>query len=343
MPKPAREAMICGMGPPLHEVGARSAGASSARAAIPVVVLGGSDREPGEIPDAAGKRALATYKGMALRVAGRPLVELVIARLRACGGFAAISIAGPARVYAGVDPDVGVIDTDADVGTNLRAAIDGLRASGARGPLAFLTCDVLPDVAELRSVLCDYHESPSALWYPLVRAPEDPRELGAFGWKPDYVIRPEPGAAPVKVLPGHLLVADPAALRLELLYRLIGAAYDSRNRPVHERRRAMLRKALTGLLHQDVLHVASLRLPSLTWTVLVHGLAIARELRTGELTLASLERHVGRIALAARHRRREPDRAVRLPIVDAITLAKDVDTYEEARALGARVESEAQD
>jgi hypothetical protein len=69
----------------------------------------------------------------------------------------------------------------------------------------------------------------------------------------------------------------------------------------------------------------------------VHGFSLARELRAGELTRASLEAHVGRIVLTARHRRERPELGVRLPILDALTLAEDVDTEEEARALGARL------
>jgi hypothetical protein len=123
-----------------------------------------------------------------------------------------------------------------------------------------------------------------------------------------------------------------------LLYRLLHAAYETRNRSVETRRRAMVRSALAGLLAQDLLHLATLRAPNLTWTVLRNGFGLAREVRSGELTQAGLERRIGRILLRARHRRRHPELGVRLPVLDALSLAEDVDTAEEVRALGAELD-----
>ena len=70
--------------------------------------------------------------------------------------FGPIRIAGPARVYAPLGAADEIIDTDADLGTNLRAAVDHFLARHGDGPLAFLACDVLPTVAELRAVMDRY-------------------------------------------------------------------------------------------------------------------------------------------------------------------------------------------
>jgi len=304
--------------------------------AIPLAILGGSDLRPGLAPSGSG-RLLTGYKAVDLQLEGRPLLLHLVERFRACGAFDPISVAGPARVYAGLDPGLRLIDTDADVGTNVRAVVDDFLAHHERGALAVVTCDVLPSVAELEGLMGEYRAGrPCDLWFPLVRAPRDPRELGAFGWKPEYGLVPEPGRPAVRILPGHLVIADPRALRLDLFYRLTHAAYRTRNRPVRARQGSMLRSVLLGLLLQDLRHLFALRPPVLTWTVLRNGLALARELRAGGQTRAEFERRVGRIVLSARHRRAHPERGVRMPIVEAIGMAADIDTDEEARAIGAR-------
>ena len=55
---------------------------------------------------------------------------------------------------------------------------------------------------------------------------------------------------------------------------------------------------------------------------------------TGTLLRTELEAAVSKIALRARHRRRFPGRGVRLPILDGLTLAADIDTVEEAQEVG---------
>ena len=77
-----------------------------------MTILGGSDRKPGTLPaSGGGLHPLATYKGVAIRVDGRPLVELLIERLRAVPGFGPLAIAGPARVYAPLGLGVPIVDT----------------------------------------------------------------------------------------------------------------------------------------------------------------------------------------------------------------------------------------
>ena len=147
-----------------------------------------------------------------------------------------------------------------------------------------------------------------------MRVPDDPEELQAFAWKPEYRLLPEPGAAPVWILPGHLVIADPRALRMGFLYRVLQIAYRTRNRPIEKRRGPMARAVLGSLLWHDVLHVLSLRPPTLTWTVLTRGLRLARMLRAGTLTAAELERLATAVGVAARHRRRFPERGVRIAV-----------------------------
>jgi|SRR5689334_1995559 len=285
---------------------------------VPVTILGGSDRKPGVLPESGGAlHPLATYKGVAIRLGGRPLIGWLVERLLAAQGFGPVTIAGPARVYAPLGLPARVLDTDASVARNLRAALE---AQGS-GPLAVLSCDVLPSVRELAELRARYEEArPCALWFPLVRVPKDHSELGAFAWKPEYTVVLDSGES-VPILPGHLGILDPAQLRLPLLYRLLDDAYRTRNRSVSHRRGVMLRTVLF-----------SPRSPLRTWRILASGLRLARELRGGRLRLGDLERWIGRIFLA------QGASGIHYPLVDMISLAEDIDTEEEARAIHGEIE-----
>jgi hypothetical protein len=177
-------------------------------------------------------------------------------------------------------------------------------------------------------------DCPCDLWFPMVRRPEDRARLGASAWKPTYRIVPEEGRPAVAVLPGHLVVADPQALRLEFLYRLFQLGYRTRNRSIEHRRSTMVRGLLAELLLQDLLNLGRLKPPTLTWTVLGAALPAARALARGTITRARLEDALRRLFVRRRHRRRYPDRRVVLPFVDELTLALDIDTEEEARDHG---------
>jgi hypothetical protein len=77
-----------------------------------------------------------------------------------------------------------------------------------------------------------------------------------------------------------------------------------------------------------------MRVPRLTWTVISNGLTVAREMKSGTITIQRLENSIRRIFIRYRHQKEFPDRRVHLPIMDALSLAKDIDTEEEARELG---------
>jgi hypothetical protein len=300
---------------------------------IPVTILAGSDGKPGALPESgAGLHPLATYKGFAVRIDGRPLIELLVERLAGIPGFGPLAVAGPARVFAPLALGARLVDTDGSVAANLRAAIEAHQESGA-GPLAILACDVLPTSAELADLRARYDDAPPcALWFPFVRVPADERALGAFAWKPVYRVVPAGGEA-VRILPGHLGIFEPASLRLPLLYRLLDGTYRTRNRSVAYRRAVLLRTVLLSLLAQDARLLSVLRLPSRSVTVVSSGLRLAREVRRGAIGLEELERLIGRIFLRAHV---PPEGGIRLPLVDHLSLAEDIDTEEEARELARR-------
>ena len=102
--------------------------------------------------------------------------------------------------------------------------------------------DVLPEVATLRSMAADCdRDAPSAIWFPLVRVPQDHRDLGASGWKPVYKVVPRAGAPAVEVLGSHLVIVEPALLRFNFLCRVFDLAYRTRNRSINQRRRVLVR------------------------------------------------------------------------------------------------------
>jgi hypothetical protein len=309
------------------------------RQPIPIVVLAGTDRKPAELPaQGRDKHPLIGYKAVDVRIDGKTLIEAVVERLRDSGWFSPIHIAGPRRVYAEFAGPASIIDTDGSFGDNVHAAVEQIGARRSGTPVAFTVCDILPDSETLNRLMTDYHDNaPCDFWFPMVRAPERRERLGASAWKPVYRIVPEMGQAAVEILPGHLVVADPRALRLRFLYRLIDLGYRTRNRSIDRRRGVMVRGVLTDMLYQDLLHMLRLRLPTLTWSVLRSAIPAARLLREGTITRRGLEETLRKIFVKARHRRAHPERRVVLPIIEALSLARDIDTEEEARELGGRV------
>ena len=310
---------------------------------LPLVILGGSDRSAVRLPPAgADRHPLAGYKGAELRFAGRPLVSLVLERARSAAAFGQVFVAGPQRVYGSRIDGATLVDTDSSFAGNIRHAVEAVRDAHPGSLIAFLTCDVLPDAAVLgRMMRLHAATSPSDFWFPMVVVPENPAALGASQWKPTYPLTPSGAARPVRVLPGHLVVIDPEALRLRFMYRLLEVAYRSRNRSIAARRRAMLRGLVGGLLLDDLRRIAGLRVPDVMVTVVGGGLAAAARLRRGTLTVPALEHALRLIFVGREHRRAYPERRVVIPLVEELSLAADIDTVEEALSLGGEVGSPA--
>ncbi len=307
---------------------------------LPLIVLGGRDRRSSTLPEAGqDKHQLRGYKGIDLKIGGRPLITLVCERLQASGAFAPLYVAGPRALYEGVVEAVSTIDTDGDFGQNIGAALAAVMTLHPGSPVAFTTCDVLPDQTDLAGLLADYRRhAPLDFWMPLIRVPEDPSRLGESQWKPRYRLVPEGETAAVEILPGHLIVVDPLALRRDLLYRLFELSYRTRNKSVEVRRLVIARKLLGSLIFEDLRRLARLRPPTFTWDVTVNGLAIAAGLRSGRMGANRLAHHVAGVYVRRLHRREHPGRQGRMPILDGLSLAKDIDTEEEAREMAKKLQ-----
>lgn len=305
------------------------------RRRIPLVILGGRDRRGSELPDGVEDRhPLHGYKGALLRFDGKPLVQVLIERMRAVEVFHPIYIAGPRHVYEEfLDDDVCLIETDGSFGANLRATLEGTRVDGDYPwQLAYVTCDILPDPDELERAVADLeHHVPVDFWMPQIRVPEGERSLGQSDWKPRYSLSHAGSGEPVPVLPGHLLVAAPGILRLEFTLRFLDALYETRNRPLAYRRAALTRTLLGSLLMEDLRHLVRLKLPRNLFDVVFWSLYAVAKLATGNASTREMERYLRRAFVFWDHRRKHPERRGRVPILDALSLAKDIDTLEEAR------------
>ena len=299
--------------------------------AIPIIILAGSDGRPSELPSGANVgKSLSGLKGADIMIDGVPLVCNVVRRIRAARSFGPIYVAGPARVYRSICPDVELIDTNADFGTNIDHALRTVQARHPDNAVAFITCDILPEAETLDAMAEDFRNaSPCDLWFPVVRVPEDPQQLGVSAWKPRYRLILAPGLQPVEILGGHLVIVQPPALRLDFLRRLFRHVYATRNRNLAYRRTVVLCKMIGSLLAEDLRRLLSRRRPDVTWTTVRAGVMAARNLGRGRFTIPQLE-HVLADLLIQRDRIRKMGRCVRVPVVDHLSLALDIDTEEEA-------------
>ena len=306
--------------------------------APPLVLLAGSDARPARLTEAGRDyRALTGYKAARLEVGGRPLVRCILDRLAESGRFSDLYVAGPSRVYAGLVSGARLVDCDERLEGNLRSAFEAVREDHPHGPIAFLASDILPGVETIRTVMDGYaDEAPCDVFFPLVEVPEDASALGPSEWKPRYVLRPDAGSMPRTILPGHLVIVDPDALRIGLVYRLLALSYRTRNRPIGGRGFAMLRGVLMHAIREDLRQLITLGLPDLTAALIADGATVMMGLRSGNMVRERLERAVRRVVVSSGHRRRYPRRCVRLPFfAGALSLARDIDTEEEAREIGA--------
>ena len=311
-------------------------------APVPLIILGGRGRPSAGLPTGAGgQRILQGYKAAELRVAGRPLIEELVERLRATGGFDPIYLVGPSQVYEACSlEDVRLIDIDSDFGRNIRAATTRVMSEVDRQPVAYATADILPEADDLERALADFRQSsPTDFWMLECREPSNLDALGTSSWKPRYTIQGDGDDAPVPILPGHLVIADPWAVRLDMIYDILELAYQSRNLPIAQRRRAIALKIVAVLFRSDLTELRHARLPTVTFDTLWSGSRFVAQLRRGihHHEMASLLR---RVFIDRRHRKRYPDRHGRVAVLDCLSLARDIDTEEEARELLTKVDND---
>ena len=305
---------------------------------IPLIILAGSAKKGEAIPEDENSHRLYGPKGLKIRLAGRPLIDVIIERFRQNGSFGPIFVAGPANRYGHERGPATVIDTDADFGRNIRAAMESVVARLSPGATMFTTCDVIPEPRELESLVDDYRRhAPLDFWFPLIRVPADPAALGASAGKRQYSVVPEGESEPVKVLPSHMVMVDPTALRVTLIHRAFKLAYRSRTRPVFTRMVYISSGVLFLLLRRDLTNLFRLKPPLLTPIVLFNAALLGHRIGRGRVTQRQVETHLHQIFGNEPHRRKYRDRSGRVPVLEGLSLALDIDTEEEARELALEI------
>ena len=294
-----------------------------------VYILAGSDSRPGPVPDALdASMMLRGYKGAIPLPAGHCLLQELILRIRASGLFTDPVVVGPREVYTDL-VDARIVDVTGSLADTLSVLRDELyRNSDLNEPVAFIACDILPSVEELRAIIETGYaaHTDSCLWGQLVRA--EPDAMGASSWKPRYHFQSEDGGEPLTLFPGHLIVARPSALRLRLTNHLLQLAYRHRNLNLRRRPIPMIFKGLGRLIREDFRNLFRGQLPILTWSIPWHCLTAFQKFQKGQLTVSGFSRSVMKVLLHRDRHQTDPP-AVVFSLSDACSFAKDIDTQVE--------------
>ena len=303
---------------------------------IPLVLLAGGSRRYDQMPAAAAEHhPLSGYKAAGLQLDGSPLIRHVCKAFAESGAFGPIYIAGPHDVYETIRPDdTLLIDTDGNFGQNLQVATEHVATRHPGAAVAYATADVLPSPEDLSLVLADLDAaSPYHFWMLECRYSGIAKRLGTSTYKPKYWIRGDDDERPVPTLPGHLVIARPDASRRHLMYDIFDIAYNTRNTSIGHRLRVVTIGIFSSLLKTDWRRLRQGKLPCVTFEIMCFGLIFAFKLWRGidHRQMAAL---LTRIFLHREDRRDHPERRGRVAVLDTVSLARDVDTHEEARELG---------
>jgi hypothetical protein len=300
---------------------------------VPLLVLAGSDREPATLPEGAEVQPLVGTKSLDIVLQGRPLIDHVLERMTATGAFAPVYVAGPRAKFGDTRGDATVIDTDSTLASNIQTALEHVQAAHPGSTIAIATCDILPHPDELAEVIADWRAAGDRpFWFASIRVPPHGR-LGASSWKPRYRCAETVGGEPIALLPSHVVFVRPHDLRLPLLYRCFHVAYRGRNRSVAYRLSVMVGYVVGGLLAQDLRRLLRFERPDVTVTCLANGITLGRRLAAGTATVPEVEGWLTAIYVRRAWRDAHPGMTGRLAILDGLSLAKDIDTREEAEEI----------
>lgn len=276
---------------------------------------------------------LSGFKGALVLESGRCLAAELVDRLRASGRFSEPILLGPQSVYT-PRVDCEVVDVNGPLSATLES-LARLLQTRFRGtqPVAMTACDILPSIFDLAHLMDqDYRPHAAAqFWWQIVAA--DPGAMGASAWKPRYQLRLKPGDLPQAVYPGHLVIARPGALRLDIISRLLVLAYRYRNRPLRQRFFPMLWRGLGVLALQDLRNLARAQFPKLMVSLPWHLMRAYSGAVRGTLALPEFEQHLARTVIHRDYLR--DDRPFVISPTRLVAFAKDIDTYAELAELRA--------
>lgn len=301
---------------------------------IPILILAGSDRRAGPIPQGLRHEdLLSAYKGALPLPWGGCLAGELASRLRQSQRFADPILVGPTSVYSGI-VDCEIVNAERALAVTLSRVARLLQERfDAEQSVAITTCDILPTPGELRELLRSryYPHIECHFWWQIVAA--EPDDLGASAWKLRYALRVAQGDPPQTVYPGHLVILRPGSVRFELINDVLVAAYRYRNWPLRDRFLPILRRGLGPLIKQDLLNLRRFQLPLLTVSMPWHLLRAYRGIRRATLTLPDFEQHLARTVLHRRYL--NTLRPFVITLTHHVAFAKDIDTSAELEELGA--------
>jgi hypothetical protein len=302
---------------------------SSGHAPRPLMILAGGAQEDEAVPGESDR--IVGPKGITIRLGGRPLIDVVVERFAATGSFDPILVCGPADRYGEKRGAAIVVDTNLDFAGNIRAGLAAIPKDIEPGPVFFASCDVIPEVEELQRVMADYYAHlPCDFWYPQVRVPADKSELGSSAYKRTYRIIPDGEKKAVETLPGHLVAIDPECVRTDLFLLGFELAYRSRTRHVAIRFLIIFGGGLLQIVLADIRALLSGRLPYHLLEIFYHGFRLSYGLARASIDQSGVAYRAGSTFSKRSHRKRYPDRGGRIPLVEALSLARDIDTESEA-------------
>ena len=305
---------------------------------MPMIVLGGSDARSGAVPrDMSADQMLGGFKGARPLPWGRCMAAELIERIRGTDRFEAPLLVGPRRIYQDL-VDVDIVDVEGNLASTLQETIEAIhRRFDMDAPVAITSCDILPTAEEFCLLLDGAYlpHQDSLFWGQLVAAPRE--AMGVSAWKPSYQFRPDADHPQQNMYPGHLVIARPNALRLTLTVQLLRLAYRHRNRQLRQRHFRLAMGGLWRLIQEDLRNLLAFQLPTMTVSIMYHGLSAYAKYRRGKATVADFERAVGRAFLHRKYHHQAHDRPVVFSVSPLVSFAKDIDTvgeFEEAAACG---------
>lgn len=302
----------------------------SMSARIPVLVLAGSDDRPAPVPSGLRPDDMLTgFKGAMPLPWGRCLAAELVERLRCSGRFADPIVIGPRHVYEEL-VDCEVVDAAGNLALTFERIRELIRTRfDAAAPIAVITCDVLPTVSELQTLMTESYDPHSEchFWGQLVHA--EPIHMGAGHWKPSYRFRRAADQPLINLYPGHLVIVRPAALRIRLTSHMLRLAYSFRNVDLNRRWLRMILRGSGQLIAEDMRNLLRLKAPLLSILIPFYCLRAYGQYRRGRLTVPNFGHYVGKVFL----HRASLHTALSAPVVFSITpivsLAKDIDTKAE--------------
>lgn len=204
-------------------------------------------------------------------------------------------------------------------------------------PVAVTTSDILPTAEEFRRLLDESYlpHQDAVFWGQFVAA--KPEEMGASSWKPAYQFRPDHDRPPQNLYPGHVVIAQPDALRLPLAIHLLSLAYRYRNRDLHHRYAHMVARSLWRFLEEDVRNLFRVQLPVLTVSIPYHALNAFFKYRRGKASVGDFERAVAKGFLHRKYLHHAQNRPVVFSLSPIVSFGKDIDTIAEFLEVADRV------